>query len=222
MLMQVIRHIEFTEMPRAVPGNRSRNRALILDVVNRLLRRRSLDGITMDEVAREAGLTRRTIYNYFASTGDLFAFSRRALLAEITPLVPSVVAAELPMQPALTRFAFQALRLFGDWRHIDLYLSVTREGHGCPWLTQGYDTMIQTPMIAALSRHLADARHAGQFEGDPRGAAFQLLWTLQAASASALLLSESHADRATLSCVEAIVSAFLIQHRPATAAALAA
>lgn len=219
MFMQVIHHLESAKVPRSAPGSRSRNRAVILDVAGRLLRKRSLDGLTMDEIAREAGLTRRTIYNYFAGTGDIFEISRKTLLNELAPIVPSAVSSDLSLQAALLRFAFQALRVFEDDRHMDLYLSVAREGGSNPWIIAAYDNAIQGPMINALTAYLTEARRAGRFGGDPRSAAFQLLWTLQAAAASARLFGRSHSGEAVPPGIDAIVNAFLIQNRAPSALA---
>jgi AcrR family transcriptional regulator len=211
MFLHVIRQSE-TPDASCLPGGRGQNRARILDSAGRLLRERSLDALGMDEIARAAGLTRRTLYNHFASTAEIFKMSRQTLLAELAPLVPQPAADSAPVAVALTRFAFQALRLFGDRRHADLYVSVAREGQAHPWIVQSYEARVQAPMIAAISACLAETRRAGGFQGDIRAAAFQLLWTLQAAAASRLVSGPEVP-------AEAIVNAFLVQHRPAGAIA---
>ncbi len=213
-------HITSQPEMRAAPcprGGRRQNRARIVDAAGRLLRRRSLDAIGMDDIARETGLTRRTIYNYFGNTGEIFAVSRKALFAEIAPLVPVTVTDKAPTAAALTRFAFQALRLFGDRRHADLYLSVAREGEAHPWIVQSYDARIQAPMVAAIAAWLGEVRRARGFDGDPQVAAFQLLWTLQAAAASRLFGHDGERDDGARVMVEAIVNAFLVQHCAETA-----
>jgi len=208
MFLHVVRQSEAPDAS-CFNGGRGQNRARILDAAGRLLRERSLDALGMDEIARAAGLTRRTLYNHFASTAEIFRMSRQALLADLAPLVPQAVADSAPANIALTRFAFQALRLFADRRHTDLYVSVAREGHAHAWIGQSYEARIQAPMIAAISACLADARQAGGFQGDVRAAAFQLLWTLQAAAASRLVSGHD-------ASADAIVRAFLAQHRPET------
>jgi AcrR family transcriptional regulator len=211
MFLHVIRQSETPDVS-CLPGGRWQNRARILDAAGRLLRERSLDALGMDEIARAAGLTRRTLYNHFASTAEIFRMSRQTLLAELVPLVPQAVADSAPAAIALTRFAFQAVRLFGDPRHADLYVSVAREGHAQPWIAQSYETRIQAPMIAAISTCLTEMRRSDGFHGDIRAAAFQLLWTLQAAAASQVISGQAVS-------AEAIVNAFLVQHRPESAIA---
>jgi len=219
MFLQVIRQTEARAASRP-QGGRGQNRARILDAASRLLRMRSLDALSMDEIARAAGLTRRTIYNHFASTDEIFAVSRKALFAEIAPLVPVSIVDTASPRMALTRFAYQAQRLFDDIRHADLHLAVAREGHARPWIAHYYEARIQSPMIAALATCLAEARHNGEFAGDPHTAAFQLLWTIQAVTASRVFACDAPpVGDATCIAIEGIVNAFLVQHAAETAIA---
>ncbi len=105
----------------------------------------------MEEVATAAGLTRRTIYNHFASTTQLFQVSHTMLVAELAPLMPSSVRADLPAEAALTDFAEAASAQFADPRHQDVYLSLVREAP--PWLAAAYEQQIFGPMAAALSTY---------------------------------------------------------------------
>ena len=107
----------------------------------------------MEEVAAEAGLTRRTIYNHFGNTMQLFELSRKTLLAELAPMVPTRIAQGVPLVRALTDFTDEAARLFRDERHRDLYLSVTRDGQD--WLDTAYKKQILAPMADALAGFLA-------------------------------------------------------------------
>lgn len=52
--------------------NKSLKRALIVDAAERLFIEKDFESTSMDEVANEAGLTKRTIYQYFISKEDLF------------------------------------------------------------------------------------------------------------------------------------------------------
>jgi AraC-like DNA-binding protein len=52
--------------------NKSLKRAVIIDTAERLFLEKDFESISMDEVANEAGLTKRTLYQYFISKEDLF------------------------------------------------------------------------------------------------------------------------------------------------------
>ena len=52
--------------------NKSLKRALIVDAAERLFIEKNFESTSMDQVANKAGLTKRTIYQYFISKEDLF------------------------------------------------------------------------------------------------------------------------------------------------------
>ncbi|WP_182911931.1 TetR/AcrR family transcriptional regulator [Sphingomonas cavernae] len=210
MLVQAVSVSPGLHKPQSVRRRRGCGRAVILDVARRLLRERSLDGLSMELVAQEAGYTRRTIYNHFASVTELFEVSRKSLIAGLEPLVPNAITSRLPMTLALSRFATQASRLFADDRHLDLMLSAIRDRHASSWIANAYDTAIQRPLSDALIAFLDEAQAAGSFNGNSRSAAFQLLWTLQAAATSTSIFNS--ADTGARSEPDAIVRAFLMQH----------
>jgi len=85
----------------------------ILDVTERLLRATRFAEITMDEIARHAGLSRSTMYFYFASKGDLLA----ALLARTHHLIAapmnSLLTSGVPMDQAVRKVLENIMR---GWR----------------------------------------------------------------------------------------------------------
>jgi AcrR family transcriptional regulator len=54
-----------------MPKRSDRSRQLILDAADTAFRELGFAGCTMEEIARRAGLTRKTVYNLFASKEDL-------------------------------------------------------------------------------------------------------------------------------------------------------
>lgn len=54
-----------------IPSRKDRSRALILDAADRTFREAGLSATTMEDIARAAGLTRKTLYNLFASKEDI-------------------------------------------------------------------------------------------------------------------------------------------------------
>ncbi len=88
-------------------------RELIAETAQGLFRERGFDAVTVDEVAREAGVSRKTVFNYFPTKEDLF-FSglelfEEGLLAAIRDRRPgeSILA-------AYARFVTDASGLLGD------------------------------------------------------------------------------------------------------------
>jgi TetR/AcrR family transcriptional regulator of autoinduction and epiphytic fitness len=54
------------------PRDNSRNRQLIIDSAIRAFSENGYDATSMEQVAQAAGISKRTIYNHFASKDDLF------------------------------------------------------------------------------------------------------------------------------------------------------
>lgn len=212
MVVHMISHYASVEVGKPVTRGRSQSREVILDVVDRLLRDRAADTLSMELVAQEAGLVRRTVYNHFANTTDLFTVSRKRLLAAIAPLAPTEVAHDLPPVAALCAFANRAIRLFTDPRQIELMLSIVRDGRAHPWLAQAYDREIQGPMRGALEHYFGIAHRAHLFARDPRRASYQLLWTLDAAAMSLSVFRDEETSAALDAHAEGAVRAFVTQY----------
>ncbi len=52
--------------------NKAKKKALLMDATERLFIQKGFENTSIDEVAKEAGLTKRTLYQYFRSKEDLF------------------------------------------------------------------------------------------------------------------------------------------------------
>lgn len=52
--------------------NKTQHKAAIMDAAEKLFLAKGFDDTSIDDVAREAGLTKRTLYQYFLSKEDLF------------------------------------------------------------------------------------------------------------------------------------------------------
>jgi AcrR family transcriptional regulator len=137
-----------------LPRGRRHNRATILEVTRRLLQRKGLAQISMEEIAAEAGLSRRTIYNHFENTSQLFELAYMELVVQLAPLVPLSISDKMPLDLALAKYCRQASRLFTDARHRQLQLSLMREDG--PWLLTAYDDHIGAPMLKALTEYLSE------------------------------------------------------------------
>jgi AcrR family transcriptional regulator len=78
-------------------------RELIAQTARRLFRERGFDAVTVDEVARAAGVSRKTVFNYFPAKEDLFFSGLELFEAELVDAVRTRGAGE-SILAAFTRF----------------------------------------------------------------------------------------------------------------------
>ena len=155
----------------------------ILAATDRLLRRVPLDALSMEDIAVAAGLSRRTVYNQFDNKHDLFRASRERHLQTLAGMIDTDLDAG-DDSAAFAAFVLRTVRLFGSEPHIDVVISLMRDGHGQPWLGTAYRQQLLLPLRAAVEgflfqRDLTVRRRSA----DPRRDAHQFITLLQGLSA---------------------------------------
>jgi AcrR family transcriptional regulator len=167
------------------PDHKEAARAKILSAVGRGFRRHGYDGIGVDGLAKEAGVTSGAFYGHFASKGDAFA------AAALTGLVE--------LRQAIERFQAEE----GDgWlgRFVDFYMSTKRTcelGESCALQSL-------TPEVARAGR---DTRVSYEVEllrvveatadglpGKTPAARRKLAWTILAALSGGVTLARAADD----------------------------
>lgn len=87
----------------ATPKRTDRSRAQILDAADTAFRDLGVEATTMEEIARRAGLTRKTLYNRFASKEDVALSLIARIEAEPEPLYRARLAADEPALAVLEK-----------------------------------------------------------------------------------------------------------------------
>jgi len=82
---------------------RGNKRGLILQALEKILKGRRFDEITMDEVAATGGIGKGTIYRYFDNKEDLFCQMIFEFLKEETDAISVVAAASAPPRKKLVK-----------------------------------------------------------------------------------------------------------------------
>ncbi|GAA5115048.1 TetR/AcrR family transcriptional regulator [Pseudonocardia adelaidensis] len=89
---------------RDAPSKGDLREKAILDAAEKLLEVETFDGITVEAIARGAGIARNALYFYFASKQEVITALVRRTVAEVADDAASVVAdAELAPQEAIVR-----------------------------------------------------------------------------------------------------------------------
>lgn len=152
--------LPFAEPSGPAAGERAdaaRNRERILTVANELVGARGLDAVSMQEIAREAGVGAGTIYRRF---GDRAGLALALLDAETIAFQEAVIRGCPPLGPGAP--ADERLRAFGRRyvelvaRHTDLFLAAERQA---PRDTSGPQSFWLTH-LAVLLREACPAQDA--------------------------------------------------------------
>jgi AcrR family transcriptional regulator len=159
-------------------------RLAISNVATRLFVERGFDNVSVDEVAREAGVARKTVFNYFARKEDLI-FDREE---ETRALVRDAIAGRGKHSPI---HAFQVLmRTLVETQHPIFTITARpiafwRTVSASPSLTT-YARELQVTLADDLGDMFCDAVDAPRGDSEARLAAAMLVSTLVVAYGSAL------------------------------------
>ena len=77
-------------------------RAAILDVAKRLFSQNGFDGVSMDQIAAEAGVSKLTVYSHFGDKESLFSSAIRAKCEEQLPSALFLAGLECSLREQLT------------------------------------------------------------------------------------------------------------------------
>lgn len=170
-----------------------RKRDRIVATARDLLRQQGLAGMSMEGVARRAGVSRQTVYNQFADRVALLKSCCDSLLAELSQQCGEPIDPDLPPEVALGRAARDIVRLFGDPRHLELIDVVLRGGTMMPWLAGAYERQIMLPITTAIENYLLHRQIRGEFRGlDPRDGAQVIVAIADALAFRPRLLGLAH------------------------------
>lgn len=166
-----------------------RSRAAILAAARELFRSRPSDSVSMEMIAMRAGVTRRTVYNQFADSAELFRATREELILEVAELLPLGVAGDLSPRAALRAYCGLVAEAFADPRYVELVGSIVRDGWAAPWLIDAYQRHIRVPATRSLETYLQGLRADDVLgSADIRRAALNLIASIESVAVSTRLL----------------------------------
>ncbi len=156
--------------------NAARKRAAILDGARSVFTAQGFGGASMDAIAEAAGVSKMTLYRYFASKEALFASLIGELCEEIVAPGPDLDPAGLAPADALAAFARRLLRTVYAPETLALHRLVLAEVGRFPELGRLFYESGPERNISALADYLA--AHANDpslriGSGGPRAAAEQ-------------------------------------------------
>lgn len=107
-------------MPAAPIKLTERKRQAIVDAAVEEFRLAGFEGTSMDRIAANAGVSKRTVYNHFPSKELLFSEILEQLWESSLSKVGEPYRADVPLDQQLSRLLMQKLELLADPSFIDL------------------------------------------------------------------------------------------------------
>lgn len=169
--------------PRADDPRVVRTRAAVVDAARTLFLRRGYAGTTMEEIAAQAGLTKRTVYNNYADKSALFtriaadaiAYAEAFARGLRQELAAGIAAADL--REALDSLGRRLALAIMRPEVIALRRLLIGEAREFPTLAATYFARAPGQVLAALAREFARLDRAGLLRvTDPRRAAAQFAY----------------------------------------------
>ena len=105
-------------------------RAAILDVAKRLFSREGFDGVSMDQIAAEAGVSKLTVYSHFGDKESLFSSAIRAKCEERMPSTLFLAGLEGDLRDQLTTIARAFFALVTSEESIAMHRMMMMPGTG--------------------------------------------------------------------------------------------
>lgn len=188
----------------------------IMAATIRLLLRRSSDSISMGDIATEAGVSRRTVFNQFASKEALVEQSlarvwTRIGIAEITETLDATADPQATMARIGT--AITAFWLQGD--AIPIARMAIRESFILPESSAHYLDQGKRPVTRAIIRYVAALAAAGRIKtDDPELAAKQFIGLINEPLVflQILGLPETHSEAHIRKVVQEAVQMFFLRY----------
>ncbi len=133
--------------------------------------------MNMDELAQQAGVSKRTIYRYFRSKEEIIEASLDAFTAEMAQKVENITAQDLPA-PEMIAAIMKNLITYGQFILNPMVLNDLRIHY--PQLWKKIDAFRLEKARVAISRYMQQSKNPALQEIDPRIITAIILASIQA------------------------------------------
>jgi AcrR family transcriptional regulator len=168
--------------PAASPpaGRRPEKTEAILEAAGQLFREQGYGAVSMDQIAREAGVSKATVYAHFESKDRLFAaMIQNGCRAYAEVLMPALTEME-DVREALTRICREIERFLLAPKTLGIYRVIIAEGPRFPEVVHAFIEAGPLPFSKMLGEFFEAANRRGALNvPNPRLAAAQLVWLVR-------------------------------------------
>jgi TetR/AcrR family transcriptional regulator, mexJK operon transcriptional repressor len=161
-------------------GRRPEKTEAILEAAGQLFREHGYGAVSMDQIAREAGVSKATVYAHFESKDRLFAaMVHSACRVYAEGLMPAVTEME-DVREALTQICREIERFLLAPKTLGIYRVIIAEGPRFPELVKAFVESGPLPFRKMLAEFFEANNRRGTLKvPNPRLAAHQLIWLVR-------------------------------------------
>ncbi len=180
--MDSLRKPESEQAPRRRRRKEARP-AEIIEAASRLFGEKGYAATRLDEVAKQAGISKATVYVYFDNKESLFrAVARAAMASRLTDKQLESPLFDGPLAIALETFISRFLKVNEKDNIFLLVRMVVSEAHNFPDVACIWHDEVVLPIINKVADFISEAQSRGEaVAGDPYLIAFSVIGPLQMA-----------------------------------------
>lgn len=194
---------------RFQPSQRGGSREAIVGAAERLFLRHGFDGVSMDDLAREAGVARRTLYNQFAKKEEIFQEMLLRLSRQLGGALPPGIETQGDVEDVLRLIAKAILDFQEPPEFVGLVQMTVADARQFPWIADAFGSVLK-PYQERFARYLAHLTSLGVLDcPHPQLAAQQFLGLLNGPTLWARVLHDGDAAVSPETVIDQAVRMFL-------------
>ena len=191
----------------------SNSRGTIIEAAARLFLERGFGSVSMDDLAKAAGVARRTLYNQFASKEEIFREMLLRVSSDLERAFPPGIETQGDVEDVLRLVARLILDLHKNREYLGFLRMVVADSRQFPWIA-GELASVMDPLSDRLTRYLAHLTAMGVLNcRNPLLAAHQLMGALNEFSLWPWMINREGLPVSAEEIVEETVKMFLQYYR---------
>ena len=200
-------------LPGAVKARRGGSREAIVEAAERLFLERGFGTVSMDDLAQDAGVARRTLYNQFASKEEIFREMLLRVSGQLEDALPPGIETQGDVEEVLHLIARAILDLHARPGYLGFLRMVVADSRQFPWIAEAFAAIMERQM-ERLERFLAHLTNVGILQcQNPLLAAHQFMGVLNEFFLWPWMMGRAGMPIATEEVVEETIQMFLQHYR---------
>jgi len=206
-----MRHLTTTENP---PAPRRHSHEAIVAAAERLFLKHGFGGVSMDELAEEAGVARRTLYNQFASKEEILREMLSRVSTQLGSALPPGIETQGDAEDVLRLIGGAVLAFQAPPEFVGLLRMALADARQFPWIVTAFDSVLK-PYLDRFARYLSHLASLGLLDcPHPLLAAQQFLGLLNGPTLWPRVFNQDSLSAPPDIVIDETVQMFLLRYRP--------